>query len=176
MQFLSPPECVEWCAERSFPARQIDGETLPSAVRDPDGFYFTRFRHPADSGRKVWLASYLFSLLKFEREALLWLGAWSVWPSSEHMPLVARLRQALGEQRPLIESPGHLVPNAEFDDAISLLAISFLFVWDCHVVGGSGRDAVFVSHDEYGWFGSREPAVAQGALRALQGANVECSA
>lgn len=176
MQFLSPPECVEWCLRCGFPTRQVRGESVPSPAPDPDGFHFARFSHPADSGRKVWLASYLCSLLKSEREVLLWLGSWSVWPSSQHMPLVTRLRQAFGEHRPLIESPGHLIPGAELDDAISLLAISLLFVWDCHVVGGSGRDAIFTSHDEFGWFGSRQEGVSQAALQALQEAKVECAA
>ena len=176
MQFLSPSDCVAWCSNRGFPTRQVSGETIPGAVHDPDGFHFARFSHPADSGRKVWLASYLFSLLKSEREVLVWLGAWSVWPSSQHMPLVTRLRQAFGERRPLVESPGHLVASSELDDGVSLLVISLLFVWDCHVIGFSGRDAVHTSHDEYGWFGSREASVAQDVLRALQDSKVECAA
>ena len=44
-------------------------------------------------------------------------------------------------------------------DAISLLAVSLLFVWDCYVIAASACDVLFTSHDEYGWFGSRDELI-----------------
>jgi hypothetical protein len=76
------------------------------------------------------------------------------------MPLFTRFREAFGERRPLIEAPGHLLTPEEADDAISIISLSLSFIWDCHVLSASGRDAVFTSHDEFGWFASREPLVA----------------
>lgn len=76
------------------------------------------------------------------------------------MPLFTRFREAFGEKRPLIEAPGHLLTSEEADDAISIMSVSLLFMWNCHVLSGSGRDATFTSHDEFGWFASRDPAVA----------------
>jgi hypothetical protein len=76
------------------------------------------------------------------------------------MPLFSRFREAFGERRPLIEAPGHLVTPPEIEDGVSILTISLLFFWDCHVLTASGREVVFVSHDEYGWFGSRDSSVA----------------
>ena len=65
---------------------------------------------------------------------------------------------AFGERRPLIETPGHLLTPAEAEDAISITTLSLLFLWDCHVLSNSGQDALFTSHDEFGWFASRNPA------------------
>jgi hypothetical protein len=93
-------------------------------------------------------------------EMLLWLDNWGVWPSSQHLPLFSRFREALGEQRPLIESPGHLITGNEYEDAVSIIAVSLLFFWDCHGLAGSGRDAFKISHDEYCWFASRDGEVA----------------
>jgi hypothetical protein len=118
------------------------------------------FQLPKDSGRKVWLSRFLYSFLDPSPELLIWLGEWGVWSSSEHMPLMTRLRQAIGEPRALIETPGHLVTPEEVDDGISLLVVALLFAWDCHVITASGRDVIFVSHDEHGWFGSRDAGVA----------------
>jgi hypothetical protein len=83
------------------------------------------------------------------------------------MPLFERLRQAFGESRPVDEAPGLLVSPSEADDGISVLLLALLFVWDCHVVSGTGTDAVFVSHDEYGWFGTRDSARLSRAVETL---------
>ena len=71
-----------------------------------------------------------------------------------------RFRQALGESRPLIDAPAHLVTPEEADDAVSILVVSLQFVWNCHILTSSGRDTIFVSHDEYGWFASCDESVA----------------
>jgi hypothetical protein len=84
------------------------------------------------------------------------------------MPLFARLRQALGESRPLIEAPGHLLTPDEADDAVSILVVSLQFVWNCHILTSSGRDAVFVSHDDIGWFASRDESVAVSVRKKLE--------
>ena len=76
------------------------------------------------------------------------------------MPLFTRFRQALGESRPLVECPGHLVAASESDDAVSVIATALLFIWDCYGISSSGRDAFYISHDEYCLFGSRDASVA----------------
>ena len=85
------------------------------------------------------------------------------------MPLFTRFREAFGERRPLIEAPGHLLTPEEADDAISIISVSLLFIWDCHVLSGSGRDAVYVSHDEFGWFASRDLATVAAAREKING-------
>jgi hypothetical protein len=154
MRFLSPHECVEWCGLRAYPTTQHPGYSQPTAS-DSTNLVTAAFALPEDSGRKVALGRLLFSLLEPADEYLLWLGEWGVWESSQHMPLVSRLRQAHGEIRPLIEAPGLLFTPAESDDALSFLVVALLFIWDCHVFSSSGAEALHVSHDEHGWYGSR---------------------
>ena len=165
MRFLTHPECVAWCEAHGFPLRALPGGHLPES--QPNGLELTPYYPPADSGQKVGLATLLWWLLEPQSDVLLWLGAWDVWPSSGHMPLFERLRQAFGESRPVDEAPGLLVSPSEADDGISVLLLALLFVWDCHVVSGTGTDAVFVSHDEYGWFGTRDSARLSRAVETL---------
>jgi hypothetical protein len=160
MKFLTSTECAVWAGERGLPTRDYYGRGHLRPVAEPAGLTRVEFKLPKDSGRKVWLARFLYSFLDPSPELLIWLGEWGVWSSSEHIPLVTRLRQALGEPRPLIEAPGHLVTPDEVDDGISLLVVALQFVWDCHVITASGRDVIFVSHDELGWFGSRDARLA----------------
>lgn len=117
-------------------------------------------KYPADSGAKVSLARYLFSLVAKDEETLLLVDDWAVWPSSQHMPLFTRFREALGEHRPLIEAPGHLVTPSQTDDAVSIVSTALLFIWDCYGISSSGRDAFYFSHDEYCYFASRDAEVA----------------
>ena len=168
MRFLTPTQCVEWCAQHSYPAGPQEHYTVPKADKNPEGFHFAEFTLPGDSGRKVALARSLYSLIDSNSELLLWLGEWSVWPSSGHMPLFTRFRSAFGEHRNLIDAPGHLVTPLERDDGIAVVLLSLVFVWDCHVISSSGRDALFISHDEYGWFGSRDAADAGSAAQKLR--------
>ena len=91
-------------------------------------------------------------------EVMAWLNAWAVFPSSGHMPIVRRIRQALAESRSLDETPPMCFPPDELEDALSFLVASTLFFWDCLLVGGQSQRGIFVSHDEYFALASQDSA------------------
>ena len=167
MRFLSDSECVAWCVQHGYATRESTDEPSPTILDFESDFHFVDFNFPNDSGKKVWLARTLYSLLDSAAELLIWLDDWDVWPSSQHMPLFRRFRESLGEHRPLIETPGHLLVPTEAEDGVSILIVALQFIWNCHVLSGSGREAVFVSHDEHGWFASRDEFTATAARRQL---------
>src|ERR1035437_8906535 len=103
MRILTPAEWQAWCNERQVPLREA-GWIRPNIRAAP---FHVRVPYPPDSGKKVYLARLLYSLVAPDPETLLLVDDWAVWPSSQHMPLFTRFRQALGENRPLIEAPGH---------------------------------------------------------------------
>jgi hypothetical protein len=161
MRCLTYSESAEWCSHRDFATRHIEGFVVgPHPDIESPPFHLVEFPLSADSGQKVAFGRFLYSLIEPAPELLFWLGDWAVWPSGQHMPLFTRFRQAFGESRPLIDAPGHLLTPEEADDAVSILVVSLQFVWNCHILTSSGRDAVFVSHDEFGWFASRDESVA----------------
>jgi hypothetical protein len=157
MRFFTPAEWQTWCSERQIPLREV-GWSRPDI--SADHFHVADVPYDTDSGAKVSMARFLFSLVTPDPETLILIDDWAVWPSSQQMPLFTRFRQALGESRPLIESPGHLVAATDSDDAISIIATSLLFIWDCYGISSSGRDAFYISYDEYCVFASRDPSVA----------------
>ena len=157
MRFLTPAEWQRWCIDRKIPLRDV-GWIRPD-IRAKH-LHSADIKYPSDSGAKVSLARYLFSLVAKEDETLLLVDDCAVWPSSQHMPLFTRFRQALGEHRPVIEAPGHLVSPSETDDAVSIISTALLFIWDCYGISSSGRDAFYFSHDEYRYFVSRDSEVA----------------
>jgi hypothetical protein len=158
MRFLTPTEWQKGCADRKIPLRDV-GWIRPD-IR-AEHLHIADLKYPADSEAKVSLARYLFSLVaKKEEETLLLVDDWAVWPSSQHMPLFTRFHESLGERRPLVEAPGHLVTRSETDDAVSIISTALLFIWDCYGISSSGRDAFYFSHDEYCYFASRDADVA----------------
>lgn len=179
MRILTYSECAEWCAQRDYPIRpsaagfvETDLTASVNAAVDlePPQFHFVRFTTPTDSGRRVWLAKFLYLLLAPAPELLIWLGDSAVWPSGQHMPLFIRFRETFGEERPLIKAPGHILNPEEKDDAISIISVSLIFMWNCHILSASGRDAVFTSHDEFGWFASRDAPIVKSVEGRLRGA------
>ncbi|EDY22307.1 hypothetical protein CfE428DRAFT_0432 [Chthoniobacter flavus Ellin428] len=114
-----------------------------------------------DSGKKVNLAKRLVSFVASESETLILVDDWAVWPSSQHLPLFTRFRESLGERRPLTEAPAHIITGTDRDDAISIVATSLLFIWDCYGISATGRDAFYISHDEFCYFASRDASIAE---------------
>jgi len=151
MRCLSYSECEAWCRHHDYPVVEADHHGRPApAIRKH--FRAVKLSCPVDSGKKVGLARDVVKWLDGAGELLLWLGDWAVWPSSQHLPLFTRFREAFGEMRPLIEAPGHLIQRGELDDAVSVLATALLFIWDCHVFSAVRRPVFFCSHDEWSAF------------------------
>lgn len=146
MKFLTYDECAAWCSDHGFLADAHEQSIAkPQLDELPGSFDLTKFTIPTDSGRKVAFSRLLHSLFDPSNDLLIWLDSWSVWPSCMHMPLFTRFRQALGEDRPLIDIPGHVVAHGESDDAISLITIAMQFIWDCHIlcVKETGNVSIF---------------------------------
>ena len=150
MHCLTHRESVAWCRKHNYPVKEAGyyGYPIPDAR---DRFALVQLDYPTDSGKKIALAREVIGWYTKNHQLMLWISEWGVWPSSEHMPLFTRFRQALGEMRPLIEAPGHLINAGEFDEALSVLAVSLLFFWDCYVFSEWSGPVFFCSHDE--WLG-----------------------
>jgi hypothetical protein len=147
LQFLTEEQSRAWASDRKYPL----GERPSSVLADGPPFARQTFRIPSDAGARVALVRAIWSDVgSAQPEALLWITAWSVWPSSEHMPLADAVRRGLGEDRPLSDAPGCLVRLGEDDQALAVLVTAVLFLWDCWVLSPDGTLAAFFSHDEYG--------------------------
>ena len=147
LQFLTQEQSRAWASDRKYPL----GARPYSVLADGPPFARQTFTIPSDAGARVALVRAIWSDVgSGQPEALLWVTDWSVWPSSEHMPLADAVRRGLGEGRPLSDAPGCLVRLGEDDQALAVLVTAVLFLWDCWVLSPDGMLAAFFSHDEYG--------------------------
>ena len=147
MQFLTEQECRSWADTRRLPL----GESPWSVLADAPPFSVRYFSIPQDAGARVCVVRDLWQRIgSGKAETLLWVTTWGVWPSSEHMPLALGLRRGLGESRHVKDAPGCLARLGQDDDALSVLVVAVLFLWDCWMLAGDGKTAAFLSHDEWG--------------------------
>ncbi|TWT78003.1 hypothetical protein Pla123a_18020 [Posidoniimonas polymericola] len=166
MKFLAPSEWQAWCVGSGVPLRQA-GWLRPDLTVDP--YHVVDIPIDLDAGRKVYLAGELCSLVKPSPQTLLLLDDWAVWSEMHRMPLFTRFRAALGEERPLIEAPGHLVSEVDRDDALSIVTAALLFSWDCYGIADGGGHGFYFSHDDYCQFASRDPDLAAEVERRFAG-------
>jgi len=144
MKTLTKKEIVEWCRRNSIP---FDDLGRPKFIRETE-----EFKIPVDTGQRVALVkSHFQTIFKGEDEILIWFTEWSVWPSSERMHIFDRFRLSYGENRPLIEAPGHIFNQEEAEDTLSFITLGVLFLWDCYVLNRTGTKILFYSHDESGY-------------------------
>jgi hypothetical protein len=149
MKFITEKEALSWIEGCGLPtSHYVDATDFFGEVPFPK-LSAIRYTLPVESGKKIALARAIFWRANFQSTILVWLRNWMVWPVCAHIPMVLRLRQAMGCDRSLDETPCHLFEASEVDDAVSLLIVSLMSYWDCLVFDSNQRLICFVSHDEY---------------------------
>jgi hypothetical protein len=156
MLFLTQQECVEWCNRHNYPTIPAGHVGTPWIDSDAVLWQTIGARLPRFSGRKVALSRTSIRSMNAPHQLLIWIRYWDIWTSISHLPLMLRLRQALGESRDLGEAPGCVVKSSEFDDSLSIVALSVLFAWDCVILSSRGDALFFASHDEFWIFKARD--------------------
>jgi hypothetical protein len=142
MHVLSTEETRRWCQDHQVGLSERGIADIPRSA--------TRFKIPADAGRRVYLVNSRMRAFANEPSLLVWFNDWSVWPSGQRMHVFERFRRSYGETRQLIDSPGHVFALEEFEDAVSFVTLAVLFLWDCYVVTPAAGKLLYFSHDEYG--------------------------
>jgi hypothetical protein len=140
MNCLTTAEALLWCADRDIPIKN----GLPLI---PAGC--NTFKIPSDAGERIALIKSHWGSLPTQ-QVLIWVTAWSVWSSCEHMPLFSRFRLAYNETRSLKDAPAHLFSAEEAGDSLSLAILGVMFLWDFYVITPQNNFFSFYSHDEYG--------------------------
>jgi len=149
LEIISERECEEWLA------RNI-GENLTLRTVDAEYPHSVCYKLPIDTGAKTAIArefsggEYALDLVP---PVLLWITCWGVFPSCENPELFYRYRRSLGENRWLIDAPGHIIGEADLKDLECLLDMSLYFYWDASLFDAAGTFVFRCSHDD--WFSIR---------------------
>ncbi len=142
---LTNKECLEWLE-----ARDIDGvsaEGWPEVVGDYEVF----FAAPTEARAQGLLARDLVAWVGEFETALFWLSDWPAYKLDE-MAIALSLRRAHGEQRWLIDAPGHVFEFKERDELVGWVSLMMSFGWDGHLFTSPFRSSMFqTSHEDFVW-------------------------
>ncbi|HTU26339.1 MAG TPA: hypothetical protein VMF30_13120 [Pirellulales bacterium] len=143
MEIISTQECREWVS-----SNLGAGFTL-EAIRSEFPRWFN-YRLPAATSRKTAIARALSSddyVIDTRRPGLFWITEWGV--SYEIPAIFYGYRKSLGEDRQLIDAPGHVFHRADLQQLECLLGLSLYFYWDAILFDGSGTVAFGCDHHEW---------------------------
>ena len=171
MHFLSRTAALEWiknCKSIENSTLLFQGQRL--LINYKDG---VTFNMPQSSGNRVLLAKKLCELCR-SGDLLIHFTEWSVWQSSEHLPLFYKFRESYGQNGLLMDFPGQLfnLPE-ELDDAISYLLFAMLFDWNCYLVPADASFCYINTHDEISYLGLSSVEIGSDLCEILHNMQVE---
>ena len=151
MKCITNRECLEWLEEHAIDASTPDG--WPEVVGDYEVF----FAAPRDARAQGLLARDLVAWLGGVETGLFWLTDWPFYKPDE-MAIISGLRRAHGEQRRLIDAPGHIFEASERDELIGWVSLMINFGWDGYLFALPFRGSMFqTSHEDFVWAVSSAP-------------------
>lgn len=122
---LTDEECSKWLAFHKLPAD-------PYRSRGSKPPFYEQFQLPHHPFRiSALFRSVLYCAEPFET-ALLHITDWGLY-EPDQMAVIAGVRKAHGEHRPLIESPGHLFTATERDLLIGVLSLVTSYGWTAYI-------------------------------------------
>jgi hypothetical protein len=145
MKCLTNSECLEWLEAHAIDAATAEG--WPEMVGD----YDVKFAAPREARAQGLLARDLVAWIGEFETTLFWLTDWPFYKPDE-MAIISGLRRAHGEQRRLIDAPGHLFEVSERDELTGWVALMMGFGWDGYLFGLPFRGSIFqTSHEDFVW-------------------------
>jgi hypothetical protein len=144
-------EAIEWST-----VHKISLNEKGKPEHTESGLHRHRFEIPKYASKHAWFCRFIETTLRPWSRCLFWVTQWGVWESSENWHLYYRLRQSYREQRLIEEAPAHLFLDYETHDLISFLQIGLGAGWDFCLLTHNDCSRVFVSHDEWIEFATRD--------------------
>jgi hypothetical protein len=138
MRIVTREESQQWCAEHGFP---VDFSLTPYR-----SWQAVRF---LTESKQCVVAAFVRAMLTYRpfNSAIVYVSDWPLY-SKDEMATVDRFRASIGEQRALIDAPGHIFDERELHDCIGLFNLSVMFRWDAYLYVPASQLLLFNSHDE----------------------------
>jgi hypothetical protein len=159
MKCLTPGECSEWLRERGI----IES---PYSRDEPVEGHCFQFEPPEKPSRLTAFTRALVGAFSEFPGALVVFTDWSLYCPDE-MALVASLRRGHGENRWLIDAPGHLFAPTEEAEAIGHCYLALTFGWSAYLYLASGAATVHFWEGDLIDFWSPDQSLTQKVLEVV---------
>jgi hypothetical protein len=140
MEFLTKAQVSRWLSGNGWEYLNAEGWRRQFLRR-------LCYRLPKDTGSKTVLGRQLLDI--HHGDGLFWITDWGAYPNLGNMELFYGYRKYLGENRLLIEVPGHTFNAEERATLESLLHMSLYFFWDSILLWKDWDTVIVTSNDEF---------------------------
>ena len=134
MKCITESQINEWLGQRSIHKDSYHGDASPS--------FYLQFYAPTNHRRIVAFVRYYYDRIVPEVDSLIHLTDWGLYQQSE-MIAIAGIRSSRGEDRLVIDAPGHIFSSAEKEIGISLFSLSASFDWSSYLYSPRNHSTLF---------------------------------
>ena len=134
MRCVTDNEITDWLRERSIPKDPHRGDMTQR--------YCLQFYAPSTYRQLDALARHFYERIIPDSDSLIHMTDWSLYQPSE-MIAIAGVRFSHGEDRVLIDSPGHIITPSEKEIGICLFALSASFAWSSYIYSPHHRSTLY---------------------------------
>lgn len=134
MQCITESQIDEWLDQRSIQKDPYHGNASPQ--------FYIQFYPPTTHGSIDAFVRYYYELIETETDSLIHMTDWSTYKQSE-MIAISGIRSGCGEDRMLINAPGHIVHPGEKEIGIALFSLSASFGWSSYLYSPQDHSTLF---------------------------------
>ena len=134
MRCVTDSQIFDWLSERSISIDPYHGAVTPR--------YYLQFYAPARHSELDALARHYYGRIIPDLDSLVHLTDWSAYQESE-MITMKGIRSGRGEERPIIEAPGHILPPGDSETGVALFGLSVAFGWSAYLYSSMDRSSLY---------------------------------
>ena len=104
--------------------------------------FYLQFYTPNDHSTFDAFVRHYYDRIISDLDSLIHMTDWSLYQKSD-MITVSGIRSSSGEDRMLIDAPGHVLPHAEMEIGVTLFGLSTSFGWSSYLYSQRHRSTLF---------------------------------
>ena len=134
MKCVTDSEIDDWLRQQSIHTDPYHGDSSPA--------FYLQFHAPSNHRRIDAFARHYYERIVPEADSLIHMTDWGLYQQSEMIAIVG-IRSSRGEDRMLIDAPGHILPSGEKEIGISLFSLSASFAWSSYLYSARDHSTLF---------------------------------
>jgi hypothetical protein len=160
MKCITESQIDDWLHQRSIRKDPYYGDASPA--------FYLQFYAPANHRRIDAFVRHYYDRIVPEVDSLIHMTDWELYHESEMIAIVG-IRSSRGEDRMLIDVPGHILPSREKEIGVSLFSLSASFAWSSYLYSPRGHSTLFNWEGEiFDFWTDSEQAVSEMRLMLTQ--------
>ena len=138
MKCITEGQIADWLHQRSIPKDPYHGDSSPA--------FYLQFYAPTNHRRIDAFVRHYYDRIVPEADSLIHITDWGLYQQSEMIAIVG-IRSSRGEDRILIDAPGHILPSGEKEIGISIFSLSASFAWSSYLYSPRDHSTLFNCHN-----------------------------